>query len=233
MELSKRLQAVAELVSEGFVVADVGTDHGYIPIYLLQTKKNPRAIAMDVNKGPLMRAKNHITSYGLDSVIETRLSDGVKSLKLGECESLVVAGMGGALTVKILEEGKHIFKSLKEFILQPQSELYKVREYLLQNEYCIVKENMVLEDGKFYPMFRVINGPSSAYHPVELQYGKLLLEQKNNVLKAFLEKEKAVKELILSNLENETGAHIEIRKKEIQKELEGMVYALQRYYESY
>lgn len=231
MELSKRLQAVADLVSDGLIVADVGTDHGYIPIYLVETRKSPYALAMDVNKGPLMRAKEHIAEYGFRSLIETRLSDGVRALQVGECECVVIAGMGGALTVKILEEGKEIFKRLNEFVLQPQSELQKVREYLCQNEYSIVKENMVLDDGKFYPMFRVINGKSPEYHSIELRYGKLLLEQKNAVLKDFLEKEKTVKELILSNLNQSFGEHIETRRKEIQKELEGIEYALQRYYE--
>ena len=231
MELSKRLQAVADLVSEGLVVADVGTDHGYIPIYLIETKKSPKAFAMDVNKGPLLRAREHIAEHGLDACIETRLSDGVRALKIGECECVVVAGMGGALTIKIMEEGKEIFRNLKEFVLQPQSELQKVRAYLYQNEYSIVEENMVLDDGKFYPMFRVINGQSQEYHAIELCYGKLLLEQKNAVLKTFLQKEKAVKELILSNLEQSFGEHIETRRKEIQEELEGIEYALQRYYE--
>ena len=231
MELSKRLQAVADLVSDGLVVADVGTDHGYIPIYLIETKKSPKAFAMDVNKGPLLRAKEHISEHGLTSSIETRLSDGVRALKKGECDCVVVAGMGGALTIKIMEEGKDIFRDLKEFVLQPQSELQKVRAYLYQNAYSIVEENMVLDDGKFYPMFRVINGQSQEYHAIELCYGKLLLEQKNAVLKTFLQKEKAVKELILSNLEQSFGEHIETRRKEIQEELEGIEYALQRYYE--
>ncbi len=231
MELSKRLQAVADLVSEGLVVADVGTDHGYIPIYLIETKKSPKAFAMDVNKGPLLRAKEHIAEHGLDACIETRLSDGVRALKKDECDCVVVAGMGGALTIKIMEEGKDIFRNLKEFVLQPQSELHKVRAYLYQNAYSIVEENMVLDDGKFYPMFRVINGQAREYHAIELCYGKLLLEQKNAVLKNFLEKEKAVKELILSNLEQSFGEHIETRRKEIQEELEGIEYALQRYYE--
>ena len=231
MELSKRLQAVADLVSEGLVVADVGTDHGYIPIYLIETKKSPKAFAMDVNKGPLLRAKEHIAEHGLETRIETRLSDGVRALQKGECDCVVVAGMGGALTIKIMEEGKDIFRSLKEFVLQPQSELQKVRAYLCENAYFIVEENMVLDDGKFYPMFRVINGQSEEYHAIELCYGKLLLEQKNAVLKTFLQKEKAVKELILSNLEQSFGEHIEARRKEIQEELEGIEYALQRYYE--
>ncbi len=231
MELSKRLRAVCELVTPGVTVADVGTDHGYIPIYLVREKICPKAIAMDVNKGPLMRAEEHIAAYGLQDLIETRLSDGLQGLKKGECNCVVVAGMGGALTIKILEEGRAIFKSLKEFVLQPQSEIYKVREYLLKNTYSIVEENMVCEDGKFYPMFRVVNGSSPEYHPVELYYGKILLEQQHGVLKIFLEKEKKVKQLILENLQKESGAHIDIRREEIQKELEGIEYALQRYYE--
>lgn len=231
MELSKRLQAVADLVNVGDTVADVGTDHGYIPIYLMQTNKCKRAIALDINKGPLLRAKEHICEYHLEECIETRLSDGVGNLKPGECDCVVIAGMGGALMIKILEEGKSIFRSLKEFVLAPQSELSKVRRYLYENEYCIVKENMVLDEGKFYTMFRVVNAKMEEYNKVEMQYGKLLLEQKNEVLKAFLMKEQSAKEVILAGLNQQTGHHIEIRKKEIEIELEDIQYAMQRYYQ--
>lgn len=231
MELSKRLQAVADLVSSGLTVADVGTDHGYIPIYLIESGKCKQALAMDVNQGPLLRAKEHITEHGLEGQIETRLSDGVKHLKVGECDAVVIAGMGGALTIKILEDGKQIFKSLTEFILQPQSELYKVRTYLLEQGYSIVAEDMVQEDGKFYPMMKVINGASDAYHAIELRYGKWLLSEKHPALKIFLNKEKQTKKMILQNLQKEGGLHIEVRRKEIEEELEGIEYALQRYYE--
>lgn len=219
MELSKRLQAVADLVNEGQVVADVGTDHGYIPIYLLETGKCEKAIAMDVNKGPLLRAKEHISEHSLNAKIEVKLSDGVKALSVGECDCVVVAGMGGALSVKIMEEGQEVFKNLKEFVLQPQSELVKVRQYLYEHEYCVVEEDMVLEDGKFYPMMKVKNGASEPYTQVELHYGKGLLKQKHPILKRFLEKEVQTKEMILNNLESESGAHIESRKKELQEEL--------------
>ncbi len=231
MELSKRLQAVADLVTEGMIVADVGTDHGYIPIYLLKTGKCSKALAMDVNQGPLMRAREHIAEYGLSDRIETRLSDGVMNLKQGECEAVVIAGMGGALTVKILEEGEAIFKNLKEFVLQPQSELAKVRRYLSENSYKVVAENIILDAGKFYPMMRVINGTATEYNTVELSYGKILLQDKHPVLRQFLRKEQSIKQQILEDLKKESGEHIEIRKVEIEKELEGIVYALQRYYE--
>ena len=219
MELSKRLQAVADLVSEGQIVADVGTDHGYIPIYLLETKKCKKAIAMDINKGPLLRAKEHIAEHGLNQKIQVKLSDGVKALSAGECDCVVVAGMGGALAVKIMEEGREVFKSLREFVLQPQSELAKVRQYLWENEYCVIAEDMVLEDGKFYPMMKVKSGSSNPYTQVELRYGRELLMQKHPILKIFLEKEMQTKEMIRGNLESESGEHIENRKKELQEEL--------------
>jgi tRNA (adenine22-N1)-methyltransferase len=219
MELSKRLQAVADLVSEGQVVADVGTDHGYIPIYLLEAGKCEKAIAMDVNNGPLLRAKEHIAEHGLTQNIQVKLSNGVKALSVGECDCVVVAGMGGALAIKIMEEGREVFNSLKEFVLQPQSELVKVRQYLWENGYCVVDEDMVLEDGKFYPMMKVQSGSSDSYTQIELRYGRELLTKKHPVLKMFLEKEMQTKEMILKNLESESGEHIENRRKELQEEL--------------
>lgn len=233
MELSKRLQAVANLISSGMTVADVGTDHGYIPIYLVEAKKSPKALAMDVNEGPLLRAREHIALHALCEKIQTRQSDGVRKLQPSECDCVVIAGMGGALIIKILEEGKEIFCNLKEFVLQPQSELMKTRQYLCEHGYCIIAEDMVLEDGKFYPMMKVVNGKTANYHKVELRYGKCLLEQKHPVLKEYLDKEVRTKEQILHNLSMGVGLHIELRKKEIQEELEEIRYALQRYYGSY
>jgi len=231
MELSKRLQAVADLVGDAQSMADIGTDHGYIPIYLVESEKCKRALAMDVNKGPLLRAQEHISEHNLNAQIQTRLSDGVRMLKVGEVECVIIAGMGGALTIKIMEEGKQVFENLKEFVLQPQSELAKVRQYLWEHGYCIIAEDMILEDGKFYPMMKVVRRETSAYNSAELRYGRLLLEQRHPVLKIFLEKEQSKKQFILENLNKEVGPHIEVRRKEIQEELEEITYALQRYYQ--
>ncbi len=233
MELSKRLQAVANLVSEGLAIADIGTDHGYIPIHLIKTKKCPSAIAMDVNKGPLLRAESHIEEQGLQSFIQTRLSDGVQSLVPNEVESVVIAGMGGALTIRILEAGEPVIRALKEFVLQPQSEIWKVREFLCKEGYCIIDEDMVLEDGKFYPMMKVINGRAPAYNDIELRYGKCLLEKKHPVLEEFLNAELRKQDMVLENLEIRQGTHIDERRKEILKKREEIRNALQRYYASY
>lgn len=200
MELSKRLYAVAGLVTEGASVADIGTDHGYIPIYLVQNRIVEKAVAMDINRGPLERARLHIVGYGLKNQIETRLSDGLQALEPGEVDTMIAAGMGGGLVIKILEEGAAVVEKLDVCILQPQSEIAKVRKYLVDHDLVIEKEDMVEEDGKFYPMMRVIHGKPEPYEEYEYIYGKKLLEEKHPVLKKYLVREKLIQESILRQL---------------------------------
>ena len=108
MQLSLRLSAIAGLVTRGNRLVDVGCDHGYLPVSLYLDGKIPGAIAMDVRKGPLSRAQEHISQYGLDAYIETRLSDGLEALKPGEGDTLVIAGMGGPLMERILTDGAEV-----------------------------------------------------------------------------------------------------------------------------
>ena len=146
-KLSKRLKAAADFVSEGSRVADIGTDHGFLPIYLIQTGRCRQAIAMDIRKGPLMRAQEHIAAAGLEAVIRTRLSDGMQELQAGEADSIVIAGMGGLTALHILEGEK---------ILEPQSDIAKVRKYVREHKMYIDKEDLVYESGKFYPVLHVV-----------------------------------------------------------------------------
>ena len=153
MQLSKRLRAVADLVPGGTVLADVGTDHAYIPIALVEEGKIPRALAMDINQGPLMRAEENIKAHGLEEKIEIRLSDGLEKMKKGEADAVLIAGMGGLLTVRILS-GKREILDGATLVLQPQSDLPSVRGWLAEEGYAITAEDLVLEDGKYYPMMR-------------------------------------------------------------------------------
>ncbi len=204
VKLSNRLSTVASFVTNGNVLADVGTDHGYIPIYLLQKGVISKAIAMDINPGPLQRAKEHIAQNGLEDYIETRLSDGVAALAPGEVDSVLIAGMGGGLVMHILEDGEEVCRQAKELILQPQSELERVRAYLWSHGYVILEEEMILEDDKFYPMMRVayqgVKDVASAENILFCRYGKLLLEQAHPVLKQYLLKEQSLYRDILESL---------------------------------
>lgn len=153
--LSARLQAVAAMVTVGNRVCDVGCDHGFVPVYLVEQGISPAVLAMDVRSGPLNAAREHIAERGLEKNIETRLSDGLHNYNIGEADTLICAGMGGRLMMKILSDHEDKTESFRELILQPQSELEQFRAWLRGQGYRITDENMIEEDGKFYPMMRV------------------------------------------------------------------------------
>ncbi|MCI7150126.1 MULTISPECIES: tRNA (adenine(22)-N(1))-methyltransferase [Lachnospiraceae] len=234
MELSKRLKAVAELVTPGMRLADVGTDHGYIPIYLTEAGVIPSAIAMDINKGPLERAKEHIREHGLEGKIQTRLSDGLKNLQMNEADCMIAAGMGGGLVIRILSEERDTAGSLKELILQPQSEIDSVRKYLTEEGYRIVAEDMVYEDGKYYPMMKAVPCMAGAgeipYSEEELEFGRVLLQQAHPVLGQFLEREMEIQNRILSALESQESVRAKKRMEEISYRIEWIRGILNTYY---
>ena len=149
MELSIRLKTVAEAVTKGNRVADVGTDHGYVPIYLVKNNLSPAGIAMDVNKGPLEKAQEHIREEKLGGKIATRLGNGLAPLEPGETDTVIIAGMGGDLICKILKAKPEFLIEGKEFILQPQSEWFKIRRLLKEYlEKEIVKKESIAADLK-------------------------------------------------------------------------------------
>lgn len=154
--LSKRLQTVADMVTRGNRVCDVGCDHGYVSIYLVKQGISPGVLAMDVRKGPLSAAKEHVAEQDLSDLIETRLSDGLHNYNIGEAQSLICAGMGGRLMRQILEEEKDKADSFRELILQPQSEIEEFRCFLRENAYLIQDEEILEEDGKFYQVMRAV-----------------------------------------------------------------------------
>lgn len=206
--LSKRLCAVAGMVTRGNRVCDVGCDHGFVPVYLVQQGISPVVLAMDLREGPLRAAREHVLAYGLEGQIATRLSDGLHNYKTGEADTLVCAGMGGGLMRRILEAEREKTDSFQELVLQPQSEIEKFRRFLRESGYGILDEEMVAEDGKFYQVIRAGRGGTPAGHGVkerdlcklEDRYGPVLLRKKTSVFLSFLEHEKAVYEEILANL---------------------------------
>lgn len=219
MQLSKRLSAVSDMVTSKSRLADVGTDHGYIPIYLVKSGRVPQAIALDINQGPLKRAEENIELHQLSTYIETRLSDGVAALNTDEADCVVIAGMGGGLVIKILSEGSEVLKSVRELVLSPQSELSLVRHYLEENRYCLTEENMVLDEGKYYTIMKVVHGCMSYDREIDYKYGRILIEHKNECLLSFLDKEQRTYEKVLVGLSEYKKDQTMQRKKEIEQEL--------------
>lgn len=231
MQLSKRLSAVASMVTEGNRLVDVGCDHGYLPLYLYLNKKIPSAIAMDVRPGPLSRAREHIAEYGLEKYIETRLSDGLLALSPGEGDTLTIAGMGGPLMERILTAKEEVRESFRELILQPQSDIPHFRRFLGGIGWEIVEEEIVLEDGKFYPMMKAVRGeartvPGDMPYTPEEAFGGILLKKRHPVLKLYLERELRIRNEILEKLKE---AAADDRRKEVEEERRLVLTALEQY----
>lgn len=228
MQLSNRLKTVADTVTKGNRVADVGCDHAYIAIYLAENDIAPGVIAMDVNKGPLSKAKENIRLWGLAERIETRLSDGLSKLNPGEADSIVIAGMGGSLMVRILREGEKSLEEVRELVLQPQSEIFLLRRYLHEKGYTIQSEKMVKEDEKFYVIIKAVKTEETEIYDEDLYYlyGKFLLESEEPVVKEYLEREKRLKLQVKEALSQPATTGIVRRLEEIEEELSGVEKAL-------
>ena len=221
-------------MTAGYRTADIGTDHAYIPIYLIETGRIPGAVAADVNRGPLERAQSNVAENKMEDRIDLRISDGFAAIHPGEVQSAVIAGMGGALMIRILTEGMETVGRLSECILQPQSEIEKVRTFLLQEGFLFLDEVMVEEDGKYYtamktaPVHADTGAGSGRWGETELRYGKLLLEKRDPVLRRFLERELRLKQEILNSLEEKETDRIAQRKAQLELEIEyarkGMEY---------
>ncbi len=215
LKLSRRLSMVANLLHTGNVICDVGCDHGYLPIKLLQSGSYKRAIAMDINEGPLDIASSNISSYGLSELIETRLSDGVSALKPYEADAISICGMGGNVMMHIFEEGREVLRTADRIVLQPQSEYMKLYNQLLLEEYEILDEDVTLEDGKYYFAWLLryasktgmTGTEGSAKEPpdtapeVSFYYSRRLIERRNELYSDYLNRSNEIVSKAIDSIE--------------------------------
>ena len=174
MKLDNRLLAIAHLVRKNKVFADIGTDHAYLPVYLVEKGIITKGIAADLRVGPLDNAKDAVVSYGYSQQIELRLSDGLDNFKENEVEEIAVAGMGGLLISSFIERTKWLRNENVHLILQPMTHVEELRKTLFDNNF-IVDEEVVAKDGdKLYIILSVYyyDGPTS-YTDLDLIVGKL------------------------------------------------------------
>ena len=199
------------MVTPGNSVADIGCDHAHTGIYLLQAGISPKAIAMDLRKGPLAKAEENVREQGLEDRIEVRLSDGLEKLCPGEADTILISGMGGPLITRILERKPEVAKSAKELVLSPQSDLPEFKTRLSDNGFVIADTKITEEDDKFYFVFRVLPESetvkwSSGVTPKEI-YEKYLLRE--------LKTQKS----ILQKLASDDGEKAASRREEIYNEI--------------
>ena len=194
--LNRRLLAAAAFVRQGSVLADVGTDHAYLPVYLISKGISVRAIAADINQGPIKRAEQNIASAGLASAIETRLTDGLLGLDRLGITDIAICGMGGELISKILEDAPFTASRDIRLILQPMTKADLLRSWLLSHGYEIVDESIVRDDRIYQVICAEYSGINTEYSPIELLLGRhningnsaLLCELAGNTLAAMTTK---------------------------------------------
>lgn len=162
MQLSRRLQTVARLVPQCRCMADIGTDHAYVPIWCVRHDICQTALACDVRPGPLQIAAKGIGVYQLEDRIATRLSDGLEALLPGEADVIVIAGMGGLLIADILERGLAVLQPDTHLILQPMTAIEELRWFLYQHGFQVLDEHVVQEEDKFYNLLEVCLGSDTA-----------------------------------------------------------------------
>lgn len=210
MELSKRLKRIAEHVDKCESVADIGTDHGYIPIYLVKEGICKKAIASDINKGPIEKAKVNVAFEGVLDKVKCLLGPGLNPLKVGEVNGVILAGMGGNLTRDILLADMDKVKKYDFIILQPAQNPEVLREFLYKNDYEIIDEDLIKDEGRFYELFKVKYNENSEKlvfeDELEYEVSPLLREKGHPLFKEFIEEKISRCETILSFIKEDTEA---------------------------
>jgi tRNA (adenine22-N1)-methyltransferase len=230
MELSKRLNWIIEKLDKVEVIMDVGTDHGYIPIYLVKNNIAFKVIASDINKDPLKKAEINAALDGVSDKIDLRLGAGLIPLKNKEANAVIIAGMGGNLIRDILENDFSKIKNLEYLILQPAQNPEVLRKYLYNSDYEIIDEDICLDEGKYYELFKVRykKGDYISLEEIFYEISPMILSKKLPVFKSYIEckidKNIKVMEFIKDNTE-----HAMERKNQLKEKNERLKKLLQNF----
>ena len=218
MQLSTRLGTVAKFVPQNSKVVDVGTDHGYIPIYLTKNNIVQSCIASDINKGPLENAAKHIAKYQIDS-IELRQGNGLSSIKKeDQIDTIIIGGMGGHLIIDILRNDMEIVKGATHLILQPQLNVAEVRKFVHSIGFRIQDEEFITDEGKYYTVIYAVPGIETYEHEYEYIYGKVTLQKQNDVFKAWMAHKEKTFSQIYESLKVNPSEAAQARKQELDEE---------------
>lgn len=217
-KISKRLCTVAQYVRDGAIVADIGTDHAYLPIYLALEGKITRAVASDINEGPLKSAKENIKKHSLDHIIDTYLTNGLNGIDAFKPTDILICGMGGELISKILASSLYVRNESVRLVLQPMTMVKELREYL-SNGFSAIAENVVFEDGKLYQIICAeYDGRQHKYTNAELELGPKNIENGGEIFEKLLFSTIAKKQKKLDGLRlgGQSTAEVEAELKELQ-----------------
>lgn len=222
LKLTERLKVITAYLSRWERVADIGTDHAYLPIYLVsQGNKQTKIIATELNSGPLQRAREEVEALGFSGQIELRQGDGLACLDVNEVDAVVIAGMGGETIRDILANSPLIARNIKELILQPMSRQYLLRSWLVDNGFSLVDEELVMEDSHLYQIIVVKPEQSQKnYSPLQLEVGPILLEKKPALLESHLERHLKRYQQIAHDLQGQQRAEYLVKNREVMEKID-------------
>lgn len=218
MNLSERLLTIANMIEKGETVADIGTDHGYLPIYLLLEEISPSAILADISKGSLAKAKENCKEYLLNQNVSFREGDGLDVLEPGEVDAVVLAGIGGLLTIEIFDWDLEKSHSFNKFILQPRNNAGALRKYLLSHGFSVEDYRIVPEGNRFSEIMLALSKESpldqtsiEKIPDEEWEFPDDIVSEKNPMAKEYLEKsleqEKSILSKILEGISGEKSSN--------------------------
>lgn len=188
LNLKGRLKLIADKVPACNTVADIGTDHAYLPIYLIQQDLCKKAIASDVKTGPVKVANRNISLYNLKDKIETRLGSGLDTIGINEADAIIIAGMGGTLLAELLDANTEKAIKTKALVLQPMNDLNIVRKWLYDHDFDIYDEELAAEGPKIYCVMAArYTGKNRIYDEFTLHVGERLIEKNYVLLKPYCE----------------------------------------------
>ena len=217
MKLTDRLLKIASLVDNGKRIADIGTDHGYIPVYLLNQNKIQYAILGDVNKGPLENARKEVNRNKLQDKVDLRLGSGIEVLKENEVDEIIIAGMGGMLINNLL-------KANEKLILQPMQAPEELRMFLYQNGYKILDEHLVREEHRLYEIIvcKYEGLEPQEIDPIYYEIGQKLIQNNDPLLNDFIENKIRINQNVLKKLEGKEGQGIEDKRAALNKKIDAL-----------
>lgn len=219
--LSGRLSKILEKIPSCDIIADIGTDHGYIPLEAIKSNKCNKAIASDVSKGSLEKAINQVNISKLNQVIDTRLGSGLKILKEDEADVVIIAGMGGILIEEILKEDYHKKFKVKNptMIFQPVQFPERLRKYLIENSFEIIDEDLVEDDKIIYNIIvskKRLAEKVNNWDEMDFEFGKINIEKKHPLLLKLIDRKINEQEKIIHRLKNAEGENISSRLEEVE-----------------
>ncbi len=220
LKINKRLLCAASFVS-GNSIADIGTDHAYLPLHLVLTNKVERALACDINEGPCQRAKENVELYNCSHKIDILCTDGLQGVEGFAPDNITICGMGGELICRIIENSSYVKEAAPHLILQAMTKVPELRAYLLTNGYKITNEALVHDDRLYEVICATYDGKKREWTPIQLLCGKRNLENKDPLLKQHIEKHISQQKTII-NGKKKAGLCAE-EEEALMKSLEGLL----------